>query len=246
MSIYRAVLVGLAMALTTGVANAERLTIAIPPTFMPFMFQEDGEWTGFEVELWEAIAEKNDWEYEYETMDFSGILSALQTGRVDGTISSISITSDRLEVFDYSHAYYDTGLMLMVSADNDEIQSAEDIEGKSLAVTTGTTSDDFAPNLEPAEISRFSRAEEAYLEVRTGRADAALHDTPNVLYYVENAGEGEVKAVGENMQAQSVAMAFPRGSDIRKDVNIALLELMEDGEYAEIYRRWFGEDPSPR
>jgi len=234
----------LAFATTT---QAERLTIAIPSGFVPFMFEEDDEWTGFEIELWEAIAEENDWEYEYNTMNFSGIITALQTGRVDGAIAAITITSEREETMDFSHAYYDSGLMLMVRADEEEVGSIDDLDGKTLAVTTGTTSDDYAQeNLPDTELTRFPRAEQAYMELRAGRVDAALHDTPNVLYYIDTAGDGEVKAVGENLEAQSYAMAFPRDSELRNAVNISLLGMMEDSRYAEIYERWFGEEPSPR
>jgi glutamine transport system substrate-binding protein len=231
----------------TATAQAERLTIAIPPGFVPFMFEEDGEWTGFEIELWEAIAEENGWEYEYDTMNFSGILTALQTGRVDGAIAAITMTSAREEVMDFSHAYYDSGLMLMVRADEEAVGGVGDLAGKALAVTTGTTSDDYATaNLTDTEITRFPRAEQAYLELRSGRVDAALHDTPNVLYYIDTAGDGEVKAVGDNLEAQSYAMAFPLGSELRNPVNVSLLGMMEDSRYAEIYERWFGEQPSPR
>ncbi|MCC5809944.1 MAG: glutamine ABC transporter substrate-binding protein GlnH [Ectothiorhodospiraceae bacterium] len=240
-------LIGLLLMAAFTTAQADRLTVAIPSAFVPFMFQEDDEWTGFEVELWEAIAEENGWDYEYNTMNFSGIITALQTGRVDVAIAAITITSERENTMDFSHAYYDSGLMLMVRADNDEIEGIDDLDGKQLAVTTGTTSDDYAEtNLDNTELRRFSRAEQAYLEVRSGRVDAALHDTPNVLYYIETAGDGDVKAVGENLEAQSYAMAFPRESELRNDVNIALLAMMEDGRYAEIYEHWFGEEPDPR
>ena len=243
----RASILALACALVLPLsAHAQQqLEIAIPSSFVPFMFQEEGEWTGFEVELWEAIAEENGWEYEYNTMNFSGILTALQTGRVDGAIAAITVTSEREKVMDYSHPYYDSGLMLMVRADNDEIRGIEDVHGKDLAVTTGTTSDDYAQNMDPgpASITRFPRAEQAYLEVRSGRADAALHDTPNVQYYIKTAGDGEVKAVGENLDAQSYAMAFPQGSELRDPFNVTLLAMMEDGRYDELYRKWFGKGP---
>ncbi len=240
-------LIGLVLMTAFTTVQAERLTVAIPSSFVPFMFQEDGEWTGFEVELWETIAEENDWEFEYNTMNFSGIITALQTGRVDAAIAAITITSERENTMDFSHAYYDSGLMLMVRADNDEIDGINDLDGKRLAVTIGTTSDDYAEaNLENTELTRFSRAEQAYLEVRAGRVDAALHDTPNVRYYIETAGDGDVKAVGDNLEAQSYAMAFPRESELRNAVNITLLAMMEDGRYAEIYERWFGEEPDPR
>ena len=240
-------LAGIVLLAFAGGAHADRLTIAIPSGFVPFMMEEDGEWTGFEIELWETIAEENGWEYEYNTMNFSGIISALQTGRVDGAVAAITMTSEREETMDFSHPYYDSGLMLMVRSDQEAIGGIDDLDGKTLAVTTGTTSDDYAQDhLPDTELTRFPRAEQAYLEVRSGRADAALHDTPNVLYYIDTAGDGDVKAVGENLEAQSYAMAFPRGSDLRNAFNTTLLELMEDGRYATLYERWFGEAPSPR
>lgn len=179
------------------------------------MFQEDGEWTGFEIELWRAIA-------------------------------AITIISKREQVMDFSHPYYDSGLKLMVRAGNDSIDGPEDVEGKTLAVTRGTTAADYAPKLNPAGIKRFPPAEQAYLEVRTGRADTALHDTPNVEYYIQTAGEGQVKAVGPNLEAQSYGMAFPQGSELREPFNIALPAMMEDGRYQQLYEAWFGRAPGAR
>ncbi len=232
------------LAMLAAPAQAERLTIAIPSSFVPFMFEQDGERTGFEVELWEAIAAENDWDFDYNTMNFSGILTALQTGRADGAIAAITVTDARKEAMDFSEPYYDSGLMLMVRTDNDQIERIEDLTGRRLAVTTGTTSDQYASeHLDGVELTRFSRAEQAYLEVRSGRVDAALHDTPNVLYYIDTAGDGEVKAVGDNLEAQSYAMAFPQGSPLPEPFNATLQAMKDDGRYAELYERWFGEPP---
>jgi glutamine transport system substrate-binding protein len=70
-----------------------------------------------------------------------------------------------------------------------------------------------------------------------------MHDTPNVLYYVKTAGNGKVKAVGPDVKAAQYGIAFPQGSELRDKVNIALLQMMEDGAYADLYRKWFNADP---
>ncbi|MNF11534.1 Glutamine-binding periplasmic protein precursor [compost metagenome] len=70
-----------------------------------------------------------------------------------------------------------------------------------------------------------------------------MHDTPNVLYYINTAGEGQVKAVGQQMLAQQYGIGFPKGSELREPVNGALKTLRENGTYAQIYRKWFGTDP---
>ncbi|WP_045214674.1 glutamine ABC transporter substrate-binding protein GlnH [Desulfonatronovibrio magnus] len=241
-----------ALLLITGVfagpSHAKKLTVAVDTAFVPFEFRDPdtGEYVGFDIDLWAAIAEKIGVEYQLQPMDFSGIVPALQTGSVDAALAGITITAEREKVVDFSHPYYDSGLSIMVMADNDEIAGPEDIEGKRIAVRTGTTSANYAPRLNPSEIVQFPNIEAAYMEVRAGRVDAAMHDTPNVMYYINTAGDGQVKAVGPRMQAQSYGIGFPLNSSLRNDVNIAFLQLVESGKYAEIYRKWFGTDPNPR
>lgn len=236
------------MAVFAGPVQAKKLTVAVDTAFVPFEFRDPdtGKYVGFDIDLWDAIASKIGVEYTLQPMDFSGIVPALQTGSVDAALAGITITAEREKVVDFSHPYYDSGLTIMVMADNDEINGPEDIEGRSIAVRTGTTSANYAPRLNPSRIVQFPNIEAAYMEVRAGRVDAAMHDTPNVLYYINTAGDGQVKSVGPRMQAQSYGIGFPFGSKLRNDVNVAFLELVESGEYAEIYRKWFGQDPSPR
>ena len=71
-----------------------------------------------------------------------------------------------------------------------------------------------------------------------------MHDTPNVLYYVATAGEGQVKAVGEQMMAHQYGIGFPKGSELTAKVNEALAKMKADGRYDEIYKKWFGAEPA--
>lgn len=210
---------------------------------MPFEFKQDGEYVGFDIDMWDAIAKRMGVEYELRPMDFNGIIPALQTGNVDVAIAGMTIKSKREEVIDFSHPYYDSGLLMMVRSDDDSVKGPEDVVGKIIAVKQGTASADFADTLGAREVRKFPNIDNAYLELRTGRVDVAMHDTPNVLYYIKTAGNGQVKVAGTNMDAQSYGIGFPQGSEWRDKVNVALLSIMEDGTYAEIYRKWFGTDP---
>ena len=78
------------------------------------------------------------------------------------------------------------------------------------------------------------------MELRTGRVDAAMHDTPNVLYYIATAGGGQVKAVGDQQMAHQYGIGFPKGSELVGPVNEALAKMREDGRYDAIYSKWFG------
>ena len=108
---------------------------------------------------------------------------------------------------------------------------------------TGTSASDWAEeNLPDTELRKFPNIDNAYLELRTGRVDAAMHDTPNVLYYIATAGGGDVKAVGDQQMAHQYGIGFPKGSELVGPVNEALAKMREDGRYDAIYSKWFGEN----
>lgn len=220
--------------------QAQTLVVATDTAFVPFEFMQDGEYVGFDIDMWAAIAEELGLEYDLRPMDFAGIIPGLQTGQVDVALAGITIREDRAEVIDFSDGYYDSGFMLMVPTDSD-IEDFDDLDGKLLAVRTGTSASDYAEeHFTGTELRKFPNIDNAYLELRTGRVDAAMHDTPNVLYYVHTAGEGQVEAVGEQLMAHEYGIAFPKGSDLVAPVNEALGNMRADGRYDAIYEKWFG------
>ncbi|MDH4870073.1 glutamine ABC transporter substrate-binding protein GlnH [Pseudomonas sp. BN515] len=243
--LLKAALAALAIAATTH-ANAtdKELLVATDTAFVPFEFKQGNEYVGFDIDLWAAIAKELGWKYTLKPMDFNGIIPALQTRNVDLALAGITIKEERKQAIDFSDGYYDSGFLLMVRSDNDSIKGEADIVGKTVAVKSGTSAADYAKaNLKASDLRQFPNIDNAYLELRTGRVDAAMHDTPNVLYYIKTAGEGQVKAVGQQMMAQQYGIGFPKGSELREPVNGALKTLRENGTYAEIYRKWFGTDP---
>ncbi len=60
------------------------------------------------------------------------------------------------------------------------------------------------------DLRQFPNIDNAY-GISTNRADAVLHDTPNILYFIKTAGNGQFKAVGESLEAQQYGVAFPKG-----------------------------------
>jgi glutamine transport system substrate-binding protein len=232
------------LAFTGTAAAADRLVVATDTAFVPFEFVQDGVYVGFDIDMWTAIAKDLELEFDLRPMDFNGIIPGLQTGQVDVALAGITIRPDRAEVIDFSDGYYDSGFLLMVAADS-PIAGHADLEGKTLAVKTGTSASDYAEeHFKGTELRKFPNIDNAYLELRTERVDAAMHDTPNVLYYVATAGDGKVKAVGEQLMAHEYGIGFPKGSELVGPVNEALARMREDGRYDAIYEKWFGTRPA--
>ena len=224
-------------------AQAQTLVVATDTAFVPFEFKQGDKYVGFDIDLWDAVAKELGLAYKLQPMDFNGILPALQTKNVDVALAGITIKDERKKVIDFSDGYYDSGFMLMVPAKS-TITGEKDLKGKTLALKTGTSAADYAKaNFAGTELRQFPNIDNAYLELATGRVDAAMHDTPNVLYFANTAGKGKVKVVGTQMMAHEYGIGFPKGSALVPRVNSALAKIKADGRYNTIYKKWFGTEP---
>ena len=238
----------LGIALLAGPALAKTLVVAHDTNFKPFEFKDEkGEYTGFDIELWKEIAKRLGLEYKMQPMDFNGIIPGLQTAQVDVGIAAMTITDERAKVVDFSDPYYDSGLSILVRADNDTITKLEDLEGKVVATKLGTSSPDFLKaNAKTKELKLFPNNDGMFFELQAGRAEAAFFDLPVVQEYANTAGKGKVKVVGPVYEGQSYGIAFPKGSELRDKVNAALKEIRDDGTYEKLYVKWFGEAPKSK
>ena len=221
-------------------------TVATDNAYVPFEYLDDetGELVGFDIDLMTALAEEAGIEIEFETLEFSGIVAGLESGRFDAGIAGMTITEERQENIDFTQPYYEAGLILAVTQDKaDEIQSIDDVAGKVVATRVGSTSEEYLQQNTDAEIEAFPEIVEAYQNVLAGRADAVLYDLPNVLYYSETETGGELITVGEKLTGEDYGIGFPKGSELRDPIDEALTTLKENGTYDDIYEKWFGERP---
>lgn len=234
----------LAFAVSSHAAD-KKLIVATDTAFVPFEFKQGDKYVGFDIDLWDAIAKELKVEYSLKPMDFSGIIPALQTKNVDVALAGITITPEREKAIDFSDGYYKSGLLVMVKENNKDVKSVADLNGKVVAVKSGTGSVDYAKaNIKTKSLRQFPNIDNAYMELGIGRADAVLHDAPNILYFIQTAGNGKFKAVGEPLKAQQYGIAMPKGSDeLRLKINEALKTIKANGTYNEIYKKWFGSEP---
>ena len=228
-------------------ASKPTVTVATDPSFVPFesMDIKTHKMVGFDTDLIRHIGKEAGFNVKLRTMNFNGIIPALQAHSVDIAIAGITITKQRAKKIDYSIPYYDSGLRIMVRSNNTSITSVKDFAGKKISTKIGSTSYDYleknAPNAK--QIVPYPGTDQMYMAVISGNVDAALYDAPNVLYFVKTKGQGRVKAVGPLYEGQQYGIAFPKGSKWVAPVNKALKAMFQNGSYAKIYKKWFGEAP---
>lgn len=220
------------------------LTVATEPAFPPFEFQaEDGELQGFDIDLMNAIGETAGLEVEFQSLPFDGIIPALQAGTVDAAISGMTITEERLQTVDFSRPYIKAGLAIAVKEEDSEITDLASLEDKRIAVQIGTTGAEQAAEVPGAEISTFDSAPLALQELSNGNVDAVINDAPVTLDAIESGNIEGLKVVGELLTTEFYGIAMPKDSENVEVVNEALATMFEDGTYAEIYQKWFGDEP---
>ena len=119
------------------------------------------------------------------------------------------------------------------------IRGPADLPGKRIATVRGTTGVRYLAGrrLTPVEVERI---DDAYALLQSGQVQAIVFDAPVLLYYAETRGKGAVQVVGPTLKDEYYGIALPAGSPLRKPINEALLQLMQDGAYTEIHNKWFG------
>lgn len=225
-------------------AETVTLKVAIDPTFPPFQSQAaDGSYEGFDIDLIEAVAEAGGFELDLQQLPFDGIIPALQSGTMDATISTMTITPERAEVVDFSRPYFKAGLAIAVQESNTDIQSFESLQDKAIAVQIGTTGAEKANEANASEVRTFDNAPLALQELANGNVDAVINDAPVTLFAIRSGEISGIKVVGELLTEEYYGMAAPKDSPNLERINAGLSAIIENGTYTEIYQKWFEGEP---
>lgn len=219
------------------------LTVCADVPFPPFAFEKDGDYTGFDIELMRALAEGMDLEPSIKDIGFEGLQSgaALAAGTCDIGAAGMTITEAREKNIDFSDPYYDSLQSLLVGSDS-SIKSLDDMSGKKIGVKQGTTGETYAQENAPedATIISYPSNSEMYPGLKSGGVQAVMMDLPANLQHLE---DGEFTIVEEYDTGEQYG--FPvqeEGSEkLLKAVNEQLAELKDNGQYEDLYNKYFSE-----
>jgi glutamate transport system substrate-binding protein len=203
-------------------------------------FKDGDTYTGFDVDIATAVAEKLGYSADQITWVESPSAqreSLLQTGQVDMIFATYSITDARKETVAFAGPYFVAGQDLLVAADDDSISGPEDLEGKNLCSVTGSTSaqrikDEHATGVNLLEQPSYA---ECVTALTSGAVDAVTTDDIILAGLASQpANEGKVKVVGNPFSEENYGVGLPQDNTTCEDVNTAITELIEDGTWQEI------------
>jgi ABC-type amino acid transport substrate-binding protein len=206
----------------------------------PIVRMEQGQLGGFGIDIWNSIAERLHVATRYQVApDVEALLERVRSGKAEVGVGAISITSAREREFDFSEPILNAGLQIMVrSQGSDGIKGPQDLNGKRVATTPGSTAAAFLRELK-ARVYHYPALKYVYSALLDRKVDAIVFDAPVLLQFAASEGKDRVKTVGSIFREENYGIVFPRNSVLRDQVNGALSTLREDGTYQTLYDKWF-------
>ena len=220
---------GLAALMLNGCGRRDdhQLVIGMELSYPPFeMTDEHNQPSGIGVELARSLAERLHRELVIRNTAFTGLIPALQTGKIDLIISSMTATGQRAQSIDFSDPYMKTGICLLVSAKSN-VQTVADLDqpGRRVVVKDGTTGSTYAQeHLPKAKVLRIGDEASCVLEVVQGKADAFIYDQMSIFQF-QRLNPQTTRAVLEPFQKENWAIGIRKGNDeLRRQVNAFLTD----------------------
>lgn len=225
------------------IRRSGQIRIGTEGAFPPFnYFDEKNQLTGFEVDLGNAIAQKLGLKPVWIAQSFDSLLIQLNQGRFDFVIASHGITEERAKAVDFTNPHYCTGGILVSKKGGPK--TAKDLQGKVVGVQIGTTYMEAAQKIPGVkEVRTYQKDPDALQDLLAGRIDAWITDRFVAKEAIKERKLENTLQLGELIFQEKVAMAVAKGNkSVRDALNRALADLMKDGTYAQISKKWFGED----
>lgn len=232
-------------------AGSHALRIGTEGAYPPFNnLTADGKLVGFDVDIAKALCAEMKMECTFVTQDWDGIIPALQAGKFDAIIASMSITDERKKKVDFTDKYYNTPPAMAVPKDSDLTEiSAAALDGKAIGAQGSTTHSNYAEaTYTDSDVRLYPTADEYKLDISNGRLDAVVDDVTVLLEWLESDDGacckllGTIKPVPE-IHGLGAGIAVRKGeTELASKFNAAIKAIRANGVYKQINDKYFSFD----
>jgi polar amino acid transport system substrate-binding protein len=222
--------------------GGETLAVGSDIPYPPFEQGKKGSYTGFDVELMEAIGEEIGREPEFIDSSFETIFRDVAQGKFEAVVSAATITPDREKVVSFSDPYYLSEQAILVK-EGSSITGLADLAGETVGAQQGTTGLELGKQkAEAGELRAFPEGPDAINALKAGTVEAVIIDAPVAANAVEETGGLEVAEKVPTEESYGIAVA-PESTELLEQINEGLAATIKDGKYTKVYEKWFHEAP---
>ncbi|WP_261087050.1 amino acid ABC transporter substrate-binding protein [Streptococcus mitis] len=236
-------------------ASKKEIIVATNASPKPFNYEENGELTGYEIEVVRAIFKDSDkYDVKFEKTEWSGVFAGLDADRYQMAVNNISYTKERAEKYLYAAPTAKNPNVLVVKKDDSSIKSLDDIGGKSTEVVQGTTSakqlEDYnKQHSDNPTVLNYTRADFQQIMGRLsdGQFDYKIFDKIGVETVIKNQGLNNLKVIElPSDQQPYVYPLLAKGQDeLKTFVDKRIKELYKDGTLEKLSKQFFGDTYLP-
>lgn len=213
--------------------------VGIAANYPPFDFIKDTKITGFDVDLLEEIAKRENLKLEWVNMSFDGLIPALKAGKIDMIASAMSSTPQRLNSMDFSNTYFNTKNLYLKLKTDSSISDKQSLEGKKIGVQLGTIQENAAKAIPNAQVVAGEEMLAAILALKAGKVDVVLTDKDIGKGYLKTNEELEA-FLEEDDGSSGFCIAFDKGKDTElvQKINSGLEKVKADGTYQTLIEKY--------
>ena len=223
------------------------ITVAMEGTWAPWTYHDaDDNLVGYDVEVAQNIAEKLGVEVNFVEGEWDGLLAGLDDGRYDIMVNGVDITPERAEKYDFSTPYAFNRTAVITKADDDSINTLEDLKGKKTANTISSTYAELAEQY-GATVTGVDDLNQTFELLLSGRIDATLNAEMTFYDYTKEHPDANVKIAVLTDDANQIAIPMRKGDEtaaLRTAIDAAIDELRADGTLKALSEKYFGRDIS--
>jgi polar amino acid transport system substrate-binding protein len=223
-------------------SGGEKLTVGSDIPYPPFEQGKKGSYTGFDVNLMEAIGKEIGREPEFIDSSFETIFRDVAQEKFEAVMSAATITAEREKVVSFSLPYYLSEQAILVK-EGSSITGLSDLKGKIVAAQQGTTGLELGKEkAEAKELRPYPEGPDADNALKAGTVEAVIIDAPVAKQQAEELGGIEIVEKVPTEETYGIAVA-PESTELLEQINEGLKKTIEDGSYAKVYEKWFKEAP---
>ncbi len=240
----------LAAAMTAGMLTGcgsksgdNTFTVGFDAEYPPYGYMDDdGEYTGFDLELAQAVCDMEGWTLEKKPIEWNSKDMELESGAIDCIWNGFTMDG-REDDYTWSQAYVDNSQVVVV-AENSGISSLADLAGKTVGVQAASAAltllqEDQAELADTfAGLQEFADYNSAFVELQAGSVDAVAMDVGVANYQIKTRGEGYT-ILPEVLNSEKYAVGFKKGNtELCETVDADLTKLAEDGTIAKLAEKY--------
>lgn len=226
---------------TTQTDNLTKVRV-VASSYPPFVTRDEtGQIVGFDIDILQAIAKLEGLELEIVPEAWSKELDTLSDNKSDIVISAVTPTSKRLEQYLASNSYVSTPNSIAVLEDS-PVKSINDLSGKTIGVEAGSS---FLSEKDKYPETTFREFDTSYLALKntaTKKVDGVVAHRLHLQYLLKDKNIKMRFVDLPTSYPDKVIMLKKGDTELVQKINSGLTKIKTNGQYDEIYKKWFGVD----